>query len=179
MEKNKSIVMSNREDLNSYREKIFNNLNIGMDYLKELLDSNDAFEFFKCIKYDKTVIDPLTGEAENLIEVINQCQTYMVSIMAVEYLFSIHSKHSFKKNFGKIAGYDIESEDGSIIAECFASTSYRSNNKLVKDLHRLDSNKIAKYKYEFFYDLEFTENSKVYYQKKYPDIIIIKFNDIK
>jgi hypothetical protein len=33
--------------------------------------------------------------------------------------------------------------------------------------------------YEFFYDKDFMENHKEYYEEKYPDIEIAKLKDIK
>lgn len=99
--------------------------------------------------------------------------------MAVEYLMKVHSDVSFKVNWGNNPGYDIESEDQRIIAECFAATSYRSNQKLVKDLKRLKENQIAEYKYEFFYDKEFEDSHRAYYEDNYPGIAIVKFTNIK
>lgn len=32
------------------------------------------------MKFEKIATEPLTGEPENLLEVINQCHTYLVSI---------------------------------------------------------------------------------------------------
>lgn len=69
--------------------------------------------------------------------------------------------------------------DGTIIAECFSATSYKSNGKLVADLKCLACNTEAENKYEFFYDKDFTESHKEYYREKYPDIEIVKFKDIK
>lgn len=175
----KTIIICSREQLNEYRKKIQDNLKAGMEKLNELMKASDAVTFFHIIKFEKTVIEPLTGEPENLLEVVNQCQTYLVSIMAVEYLLEKYSGVSFKVNFGNVSGYDIESEDGSIISECFAATSYRSNGKLAADLKRLEKNTEAIHKYEFFYDKEFSDNNKTYYQKKYPDVEIVKFKEIR
>ena len=77
-----------------------------------------------------------------------------------------------------MAGYDIESQDGTIIAECFAATSYKSNGKLTADLKRLNENKTALVKYEFFYDKEFKDEQKPFYNEKYPTVTIIKFSKI-
>jgi len=175
----KTINICSQEQLNGYRKKIQDNLKAGMDGLNELMKSSDAVTFFHTIKFEKTLIEPLTGEPENLLEVVNQCQTYMVSIMAVEYLIEKYPGLSFTVNFGNVSGYDIESVDGSIIAECFAATSYRSNGKLAADLKRLTKNAEAIHKYVFFYDKEFSENNKLYYQKKYPDVEIVKFTEIR
>lgn len=175
----KSVLIRNKEDLKHYREQIKMNLNLGFKNLVRLIETDDVLNVFQKMKFEKIVIEPLTGEPENLLEVVNQCHTYLVSIMGMEYLLEIFPDTSFTINFGNVSGYDIESEDGRIIAECFAATSYRSNGKLAADLKRLAENENAKYKYEFFYDKEFTEKNKTYYQDKYPDIMIVKFQEIR
>lgn len=178
MEQRKTIIIHEIGEIEKYKTRIHNNLHKCTKILKDLLESEDAISFFKRAKYEKTVIDPLTEEPENLIEVINQCQTYLVSLMGAEYLISKFSDTSLVINFGNVSGYDIESEDGMIIAECFAATSYRSNGKLAKDLKRLAENDRAVHKYEFFYDTEFADNHKQYYENKYPDIKVIHFTDV-
>lgn len=174
----KSIVIKNVEELKRYRATIVENLSTGVEMIKELLDTNDPLSFFKTIKFEKSITDPLTGEPENFIEVVNQSQTYLVTLMGAEYLLLKHPDTVFKVNLGNVSGYDIESVDGKIIADCFAATSYRSNRKLTKDLKRLAENECAEHRYEFFYDTEFTEEHNLYYKKAYPQIEIIKFSEI-
>ena len=154
-------------------------LHFVFEKMRAMLDSEDTLSLFAKLKYEKVGVEPLTGEAENLIEVINQAQTYLVSLMAVEYLFTQYPEHSFVVNWGNIPGYDIESIDGAIIAEVFAATSYRSNGKLAADLKRLASNTRAEKKYEFFHDKEFQETHQAYYKEKYPDIEIVKFEKVQ
>lgn len=173
-----SITVHSPEELKIYKDKIKCNLDKSVEQLQEVLKRNNSLEVFQILKFEKCVTEPLSGNAENLIEVVNQSMTYMVSIMAVEHLFKIHPNSSFNINWGNISGYDIESEDGTIICECFAATSYRSNGKLSADLKRLNKGS-ANYKYEFFYDKEFTEQHKTYYQEKYSEIQIIKFKELK
>lgn len=178
MEQRKTIVIHEAGEIEQYKTRVHNNLRKCTEMLQDLLESEDAVSFFKRAKYEKTIIDPLTEEPENLIEVINQCQTYLVSFLGVEYLVSRFPNISFKINLGNVPGYDIESEDGTVIAECFTATSYRSNGKLAKDLKRLAANDSALHKYVFFYDMEFTDNHKKYYENKYPDIKIVHFADV-
>lgn len=173
------IVVHNIEELDQYKHTILANLNSSVNMLQQVIKKNDVLEVFKAFKFDKIATEPLSGNPENLIEVINQTHTYLISIMAVEYLYRIYPTQSFVINWGNIPGYDIESVDGLVIAECFVATSYKSNGKLTADLKRLAGNGEAEYKYEFFYDKEFTENHKEYYKEKYPDIEIVKFQDIK
>ena len=175
----KQIVVHNKNELDKYKSNILTNLNSSVKMLQQVVNNNDVLDAFKIFKFDKMATEPLTGNPENLIEVINQTHTYLISIMAVEYLYKIYPAQTFVINWGNIPGYDIESVDGTIIAECFAATSYKSNGKLSADLKRLAINAEADHKYEFFYDKEFSENHKAYYKEKYPDIEIVKFQEIK
>lgn len=173
------LVVHNRAELEKYKQVILDNLWDSVRVIEELIRDSSALEVFKRFKFDKIAVEPLTGQAENLIEVVNQSQTYLVSLMAVEFLYQRFPTQTFIVNWGNVPGYDIESEDGTIIAECFAATSFRSNGKLVNDLKRLRQNGTVIYKYEFFYDKEFGEQQKEYYEGKYPGIEIVKFYDIK
>ena len=172
------IIVSNAYELANYRNIITNNIEKSVLVLKKILESESPLDAFGRMKFDKIAIEPISGKEENIIEVTNQLQTYMVSIMTTEYLLAEFPDQSFTINLGNIPGYDIESSDGEIIAECFAATSYRSNGKLSADLKRLHNNTSAKRKYEFFYDKEFTDNQKEYYEHKFDDIRIIKFYKI-
>lgn len=118
-----SILVHNADELKCYKEKIKSNLDKSVEQLRTVVAGNNPLEVFQRLKFEKCVIEPLSGNTENLIEVINQSMTYMVSIMAVEYLFKLHPNSSFVINWGNASGYDIESEDGNIIGECFATTS--------------------------------------------------------
>ena len=175
----KEILVSNKSELAEYTKAIHNNLQKSLENIKSVLDINDCTNVFERFKYDKTAIDPLTGNPENLIEVINQYQTYLVTIKALDYLFERYPDKSFVARFGNIAGNDIESTDGKIVAECFAQVSYKNNKKLEKDLVKLNSAASNSVCYEFFYDKEFSDSHKMYYQKKYPDVKIVKFYDIR
>ena len=171
----KQVVFLDRDELAQYKERITKNLQQAKIQLQKLLETCSEFELFEKFKFDKTVPDSLTGDPENLIEVINQNQTYIVSLRAMEYLFNCHPSQTFKLNLGNLPGYDIESLDGTIICECFAATSYQSNNKLNKDLARLYQNSSALIKYQFFYDRKFTDVVGRNMERKYPGIHIVRF----
>lgn len=111
-------------------------------------------------------------------KIFNQSQTYFVTLAATEYLLSHYPEKSFLLNWGNVSGYDIESTDGEIIAECFAATSYRSNGKLTADLKRLFGDRTAARKYEFFYACDFSDTSKKYYENKYVGVCIVKLDSI-
>lgn len=173
-----TVTIKSIEELYQYRETIFSNLAHSTWKIKSIIESENAHEVFKLFKFGKIAIEPLSGKPENLIEVVNQSQTYLVTLAAVEYLFPLFPDKAYILNWGNIGGYDIETNDGEIIAECFAATSYRSNGKLTADLKRLSSNKTALHKYEFFYAADFTESSKKYYERKYDGINIVRLESI-
>ena len=178
MQDKKTLIVSKPLELSLYHKKVMDNLSLCTMYLRNVLKEESELYFFKKAKYEKMVIDPLTGEPENLIEVINQSQTYLVTFMGASHLMKLFPNTSFTLKCGNVSDYDIYSKDRKIIAECFAATSYRSNKKLTEDLKRLSNNQTATHKYLFFYDKEFTENNQKYYTKKYPDITIIHFSDV-
>ena len=175
----KQILISDRLELSRYTQTIYDNLQKSLESIKSVLDNDDSTCIFESFKYDKIAIDPLTGESENLIEMVNQYQTYVVTLKALEFLFEKYSNKSFIARFGNIAGYDIESTDGEIVAECFAQVSFKNNKKLDKDLEKLNSVTYDAICYEFFYDKVFNEDNYKAYKNKYPEINIIKFEALK
>lgn len=175
----KTVVIQNKAQLEKLREDIMANLDQGVAMIQELMNSIDSLSFFKKIKFEKTVIDVLTGKPENFAEVIDQCQTYLVTIMGTEYLLDKFPDAEFIVNLGNVSGYDIFSKDGTIIAECFASTNYSNNNKLYNDLKYLSENKTAIHKYEFFTDFKATPKVISNAKAKHPDVEIVKFIDTK
>ena len=175
----KEIRVSNKLELEKYEQIILANLKKSFESIKCFLDDNDCTTAFECFKYEKTVVDPLTGNPENLIEMLNQYQTYLVTLKALDFLFEKHSSKSFIARFGNIAGYDIESTDGEIVAECFAQVSFKNNKKLDKDLEKLNSVTGDAIRYEFFYDKVFNDDNYKAYKNKYPEINIIKFEVLK
>lgn len=81
------LVVHSRTELEKYKKIISDNLLESMRVIEGLIKDSSALEVFKRFKYDKIAVEPLTGQAENLIEVVNQSQTYLVSLMAVEFLY--------------------------------------------------------------------------------------------
>lgn len=168
----KTRVIKDKVELNNLRKEIMESLDQSVSMIGEFMDSTDSLSFFKKIKYEKTVIDPLTGEPENFAEMIDQCQTYLVTIMGTEYLIDKFPDTEYTIHLGNVSGYDIISKDESIIAECFASTNYKNNNKLYNDLKGLAENKTAVHKYEFFTDFKATPKVISNAKEKYPEIEI-------
>ena len=175
----KEILFANQIELEEYRKTIHSNLMKSLQKLTVVFESNDPVEAFDACKYDKIVFDPLTGKGENLIEMLNQHQTYLVTLKAVEFLLNKYPEKSFVARFGNIAGYDVESTDGEVVAECFAAVNFRNNQKLDKDLEKLDSVNRNVSCYEFFYDKVFEHKDYALYETKFPGIQIVKFENLK
>jgi hypothetical protein len=145
---NKQIQFANKEQVKSYREKIVITTN---EKMKDIVQMSEGIDFLKQIKFEQCGFDPLFEEPTNFIEQVNQTFTYLVCLSAVDILLSRHCSHKFNVNFGTQAGFDIVSEDESIICECFAATTPDSNRKLEKDVKKVYENKFASIKYVIYY----------------------------
>jgi len=165
---NKKILVENKEHVNSMREKIIKTTNAK---LKELWQDSEGIDFLKKVKFEQCGYDPLFEHGTNFIEQTNQTFTYLVCLAAVELLQSKYPTHIFTVNFGTEAGYDVVSEDGSIICECFAATAPDSNRKLELDTYKVYNNKTAAVKYVIYY----VANSK----EKYVENIKRKYNGVE
>ena len=121
-----------------------------IDALKVLLTTGHPLEVFAKLKFDMSGYHPTADRPLNLIEQINQTFTYFASIRAARWLLKHHpSAAPFKLNLGTVGGTDIESLDGSVAAETFASVDPKNNSKLEKDIAKVASTS-AKYKYVFY-----------------------------
>ena len=163
------MVITSHKQVSELRSTIFRNAQKSKEILANHLKSTDAVQLFALMKYDQIGIDPLMGEKVNLIEQINQMYSDLVVLAAVQDLLDRHPGKSFVLHLGTMAGYDVESTDGQIVAECFAVTSVTSNDKLNKDCHKLLKSK-AEYKYVFFYTYKDSEELLEKRYKKYPEI---------
>lgn len=91
----RQIIVSSKLELENYRKTITDNVEKNIIELKKILDNQAPLDVFCKMKFDKIAIEPISGKEENIIEVINQLQTYMISIMAVEYLLTEYPNKSF------------------------------------------------------------------------------------
>ena len=120
--------------------------------LRRIVEQSDALHVLKAVKFDKIGRDPMDPTRPlNLIEQVNQTFTALVSVRAVEYLFSHHPEAApFRVNLGTARGFDIESLDGSVAAEVFSATHPSSNDKLKNDIAQVGESP-AKHRYVFFH----------------------------
>ncbi|MDR5586112.1 hypothetical protein [Clostridium aquiflavi] len=174
----KQVKIINKEELQVYEKNIRSNAELTINKLKLMINQNTGLEILFKLKFKKCGYEPLFGYELNIIEQLNQMFTYIVSLKALYILLEKYKNKEFVVNFGTQGGYDIISDDETIICECFASTNPMSNCKIKKDLERLKADKIALKKYEFFYSLEANETTLENLRNNYPDIDIIRINNV-
>jgi hypothetical protein len=113
--------------------------------------TGSPLELLTALRFQTVGHDPLTGEALNVIEQINQTFTILVSLRAVEQLIEMHPEaNGFRLALATSSGRDIESVEPDLVAaEAFSATHPASNQKLKKDIVRLASGP-ARHRYVFF-----------------------------
>lgn len=113
--------------------------------------AGSSIELLTALRFQTVGHDPLTGEALNIIEQLNQTFTILVSLRAVERLLEIHPEaNGFRLALATSSGRDIESVELDLVAaEVFAATHPNSNQKLKKDIARLALDP-ARHRYVFF-----------------------------
>jgi hypothetical protein len=119
--------------------------------LRTLLASAPAVVALAAVKFENIGCDPLSDRPLNLIEQVNQTFTYLATCEALRELFHRHPEATpFVINLGTAAGPDIIAKDQSIVAEVFATTHPRSNDKLRKDVMKVSNWSAAAHKYVFY-----------------------------
>jgi hypothetical protein len=108
----------------------------------------DALAAAKFSQIGRDPLDP--NRPLNLIEQINQTFTYLASITGARWLLRQHPECvPLTLNLGTQSGFDIESNCGHFVAETFAATDPKSNDKLRKDLAKLGTSK-APHRFLFY-----------------------------
>jgi hypothetical protein len=102
---------------------------------------NDPMSLLRAMRFDPVGHDPLTGTPLNIVEQLNQTFTILVTLRAIEQLFELHpDAGGYYLALATSSGRDIESvKEGLVAAEAFCATSPTSNQKLKKDLMRLET----------------------------------------
>lgn len=118
--------------------------------LLALLTNADPLDALAKMKFELSGFHPTDDRSLNLIEQINQTFTYLASARAARLLLQLHPKAApFRLNLGTASGADIESVDGSVVAETFASVDPQNNRKLATDIEKVKRTN-ARHKYVFY-----------------------------
>ena len=163
------MLVRTQNEIDAYREAIIRHAEASFSVVREQLSSKDALSFFFELKFEKLGHDPINGEAQNLIEQINQMYSNLVVLSAVEDLLQKYPGTAFELQLGASSGYDILSTDGRIAAECFSVTSVSSNRKLDSDCKKL-MRSTADVRCVYFYSHLDNDIRLQSAARKYPDI---------
>lgn len=115
------------------------------------LGGYDPIDALAAAKFSQIGCDPLDPSRPlNLVGQINQTFTYLASITGARWLQLQHPECApLILNVGTQPGFDIESDCGQFVAETFAATDPKSNNKLKKDVVKLGTSK-APHRFLFY-----------------------------
>jgi hypothetical protein len=123
--------------------------------------SRDPLAMLKSMKFEQVGFHPMTGDALNIIEQINQTWTFAVAIAATKKLLDLHPEAGgFRLAPGAHAALplDIMSVcEGLVGAETFAAVHPRNNKKLSFDLDKL-ARCSEKHRYVFFMSPAYPNN---------------------
>lgn len=162
------------EEIKKLRETILDNARLTYERLKEKMLCSSATAFFEELKFDRLGADPIKGTELNFIEQLNQMFSDLVVLEGAYWLLQLYPEKELKLNMGPSSGFDIETTDGEVVAECFASTSATSNQKLEKDCQKLLRKAESKQKYVYFYTRNDSEEKLLRIYSKYPEITFMR-----
>lgn len=147
---NKEIVLSSVAEALEMKSRLVRQSEEAVRAVQAIAASKQtAIDTICALKFERVIDDRMFDEKLNFIEYLNQTFTYLVCLTAGVYL--LKEERPVTIHFGTAAGYDVEAGGGSLVGECFAATSVKSNSKLKNDLLRLQANHVAQEKYVFFY----------------------------
>jgi len=120
--------------------------------LIKLARKKDGLHLLHELKFKKSGVDPLDEKRPlNLIEQLNQMWTYLATFQAAaDLLRRFPASTPLIMRLGTEKGPDICSQDDSIVAEVFAATDPRSNQKLSKDVAKVAGQNCEK-KFVYYY----------------------------
>jgi hypothetical protein len=144
--------ISNLDDLDRLEGRILCSVKTAAATLKNLLESVDSVGVFAKLKFTEVGIDPIdVSRPLNLVEQLNQTFTYLASVAGARWIASRYPESlPLLLNLGTSPGFDIQSGCGKFIAETFAVTHPNSNDKLRKDVSRLEENTSAEHRFVFY-----------------------------
>jgi hypothetical protein len=164
------MIVTTVDDLDRIGQIIVENAAVTYEKIRKEIDHKAPLDFFTDLKFNKVGVDPLCGTELNFIEQLNQMFSNLVVISAARKLLELYPGEQFELCFGAMAGFDIASTDGKIVAECFAVTTAASNRKLEKDSKKLIARAVGKKKHIFFYSQNDSQEVLQRVYAKYSEI---------
>ena len=170
---NKIIKISTVDEAKHLINEIYESSSTTRDEILKLATNTTGVDFLHELKFLKIGKDPLENRPLNFIEQLNQTFTYMTSLIAVKYLIEKYPQYTpYTLNLGTASGYDITSKNQEIVAETFAVTNAKSNDKIRKDVIRMSNVHNAIMRFVFYYSEE-NYSGLESLKNKYPNVQII------
>jgi hypothetical protein len=146
------LVINSLDDLFCQHAEVFAAAQKTSAALARLLTDFHGVDLIHELKFREVAFSPfLSSESYNLIELVNQSFTALVSLAGARRILREHSEAlPIQLNIGAVSGFDIQCEQGSIVAECFAAVTPDNNSKLAGDVQKLQA-ATHRHKYVFFY----------------------------
>ena len=137
----RQVVIKSTEDLDRLEQSIIDAVQVTTTVLRTMLATADGLATFAQLKFTNAGRDPLEPERPlNVIEQLNQTFTCLASVAGARWLVEKHPEClPAVLNLGTASGYDIQSICGRFVAETFAVTHPASNDKLQKDVRRMQN----------------------------------------
>ena len=173
------MLVDSKDKIIELRSEIYKNARETYNRMKQAMSNDSFFELFADIKFNKFGYDPIKGTPLNFIEQLNQMFSDLVVLYGVEEILSKYPDKTFEVNFGAKAGFDIQSSDETVVAECFAATSVDSNSKLRKDANKLMKLSANVEKYMFFYSRNDNEKKLEREYAPFPEITFIRIKEFE
>lgn len=168
------MIISKREEAQELIHTVKSNIEKSRDAVEEVLKKKNSLDALATLKFDKSAYDPLDGKPKNFIEVMNQAYSDLVVLYAVENLLEKYPDKQFELHMGALNGPDIESLDGCVVAECFATVTAFNNRKIQKDCEKIKGYDAAIDRYIYFYSREDTEEKIESYAQKNREITFVR-----
>ena len=171
-------LITEEADIEALRNKITQSIDLTVQKIRSRQESGSAIESMFELRFHKLGYDPIELTPLNFVEQLNQTFSDLVALEGVRYLLRHYPGTTFKLHLGTESGFDIESDDGMIIAECFAVTTVKSNEKLAKDSKKLMKCDTCSKRYIFLYT-QF--DSEDYLEKRYtayPGVCCVRVDSL-
>lgn len=171
------MIISEKTEARKLIEKVEANIENSSNQIKRILAECDAKEALANLKFDKTALDPLTGEPINFIEMLNQAYSDLVVLKAVEDLMNRYDGKAFELHMGALTGFDIVSTDEKVVAECFATVTAFNNQKIKKDSKKLMQLGDDMDRYIYFYSRKDSRDKISAFTEKYEGIHYVRIEE--
>lgn len=122
--------------------------------LKSLMaHEDDGLQALQLMKFTELGHHPTEDRALNLLEQVNQTFTYLLSFQAARWVMDQHPEvTALQLSVGPHSGFDIQSLGSSrVAAEVFSATYVINNDKLKKDIRKLQKDALDyEHRYVFY-----------------------------